>query len=42
MLTTSEAKAEKSRQLTLRPDESPVKGLYFPSLSPLTEPESAL
>jgi hypothetical protein len=42
MVTTSETKAVGSTALTLRPDESPVKGLCFPSLFPLTVPESGL
>ncbi len=37
MITTSETKAVGSPQITLRPDESPVKGMCFPSLPPLTE-----
>ena len=42
MITTSETKAGRSTTFTLRPDECPVKGLCFPSLFPLTEPEPAL
>ena len=42
MATTSGTKAVGSTLLTLRPDDSAVKGMCLPSLSPLTEPESGL